>query len=76
MCPTRHPYTCALGAKCSKVPWKSTQGDEIDCDGSMLIQNEDMSGQSICCPTEGVVECNGDGTKYKCLRNPSFEGKM
>ena len=68
LCPTSHPYACAMGSKCSSAVWKPISAD-IDCDGGRLLDKS-----SICCPTEGVISCNGD-QRYQCWSNPSFQGR-
>ena len=68
LCPTSHPYACAMGSKCSSAVWKPITAD-IDCDGGRLLDKS-----SICCPTEGVISCNGD-QRYQCWSNPSFQGR-
>ena len=68
LCPTSHPYACAMGSKCSSAVWKPISG-ETDCDGGKLVDKS-----STCCPTDGVISCNGD-QRYKCWSNPSFQGR-
>ena len=67
-CPSSYPHVCAAGQMCSSTVWKPRTGSDSDCDGHALSGD----GDSVCCPTGGVVKCSRMDTEATCKPNLAF----